>query len=128
MRKKSCAKKKMWHASSQYHSERGFALFTTLIVVVIIGIIAISNQSSTEMTEILAGNSIQRSRAFQAAEGGIAEGEKQSIEQINQRVFSSPSALVRSAANGGVTIPVHQVCRPCLMEHFQVWLHRQFML
>lgn len=72
--------------------EKGFALFTTLIIVIIVGIVAISSLRLTEMTELLAGNSIQRSRAFQAAEGGLIEGEKNAALMAQQRVFSSTEA------------------------------------
>ena len=78
---------------SEPSPQKGFALFTTLIIVVIVGIVAVSNQHSTELTELLSGSSIQRSRAFQAAEGGIATGETESIELVKQRVFASPAAI-----------------------------------
>ncbi len=72
-----------------HKDQGGFALFTTLIVAIIVGIVAVSNFRSSELSELLAGNSIQRSRAFQAAEGSVTAGESQSIEQVNHRVFSS---------------------------------------
>jgi Tfp pilus assembly protein PilX len=72
--------------------DKGFALFTTLIIVIIVGIVAISSLRLTDMTEVLAGNSIQRSRAFQAAEGGLIEGERHAALMAQRRVFSSPTA------------------------------------
>lgn len=72
--------------------EKGFALFTTLVIVIIVGIVAVSSLGLTEMTEVLAGNSIQRSRAFQAAEGGLSEGEQSATLMAQSRVFSSPGA------------------------------------
>lgn len=83
--------------------QKGFALFTTLIVVIVVGIIAVSNLQTTEMTELLSGNSIQRSRAFQAAEGGVATGESESIENVKERVFSSAAALEGVYSQGSVT-------------------------
>ena len=72
--------------------DQGFALFTTLIIVIIVGIVAVSSLRLTDMTEVLAGNSIQRSRAFQAAEGGLIEGERNVALMAQSRVFSTPEA------------------------------------
>lgn len=73
------------------NSQQGFALFTTLIIVIVVGIVAVSSMRSTEMTEILAGNSIQRSRAIQAAEGGLKEGENALDLATQGRIFSTAS-------------------------------------
>lgn len=72
--------------------ESGFALFTTLIIVIVVGIIAVSGLRQNELTEVLSGNSIQRSRAFQAAEGSLIEGENSALSLVEKRVFSSPTA------------------------------------
>jgi type IV pilus assembly protein PilX len=83
--------------------DKGFALFTTLIIVIIVGIVAVSSLRLTDMTEVLAGNSIQRSRAFQAAEGGLIEGERNAALMAQRRVFSSPKASKGIFARDSVT-------------------------
>ncbi len=83
--------------------DKGFALFTTLIIVIIVGIVAVSSLRLTDMTEVLAGNSIQRSRAFQAAEGGLIEGERNATLMAQRRVFSSPGASEGIFARDSVT-------------------------
>lgn len=72
--------------------EQGFVLFTTLVIMIIVGILAVSGHRSSELTEVLAGNAIQRSRAFQAAEGALIEGELKTATRVEQRVFSSVNA------------------------------------
>ncbi|MFK7992625.1 MAG: PilX N-terminal domain-containing pilus assembly protein [Granulosicoccus sp.] len=73
-------------------AQGGFALFTTLIIVVIVGILAISGLRTTELNQVLAGNSIQRSRALQGAEGGLIEAERSTAAMVERRVFSSSNA------------------------------------
>lgn len=74
------------------HKQSGLALFTTLILVIIVGVVAVSGMRMTEMSEILSGNSIQRSRAFQAAEGGLMVGEQAASEAAEKRLLASSSA------------------------------------
>lgn len=69
--------------------QQGFALFISLIIVLLVGIVAVSSLRITEMTEVLSGNSIERSRAFQAAEGALIEGEKSAIEMTEERIFAN---------------------------------------
>ena len=73
-------------------SERGFVLFTTLIIVIIVGLVAVSELRFSELSETLAGNSIQRSRAFQGAQGGLIEAEKNAASMAQRRVFASAEA------------------------------------
>lgn len=81
--------------NTQYR-QHAFALFTTLIIVIIVGIVAVSSLRLTELTEVLSGNSIQRSRAFQSAESALIEGENTVSSLVQNRAFSS------SDATGGV--------------------------
>ena len=74
---------------SPKQSSRGFVLFTTLIIMIIIGILASSSLKSTEAVETLSGNSIQRSRALQAAEGALINAESQIPTLVKNRTFSS---------------------------------------
>lgn len=73
-------------------SERGFVLFSTLVIVIIVGLIAVSKLRTSELSEVLAGNSIQRSRAFQGAQGGLIEAERSAAVMAQRRVFASPEA------------------------------------
>lgn len=91
------------HRSYQRGSDKGFALFTTLVIVIIVGIVAVSSLRLTDMTEVLAGNSLQRSRAFQAAEGGLIEGERNAALMAQHRVFSSPTAVEGLFSRNSVT-------------------------
>ena len=82
--------------------ERGFALLTTLVIVIIVGILAISGLRTTELTEILSGNSIQRGRAFNAAQGALIEAERTIADSVGQRIFSSASASQGIFSNDAV--------------------------
>jgi type IV pilus assembly protein PilX len=82
--------------------ESGFALFTTLIIVIVVGIIAVSGLRQNELTEVLSGNSIQRSRAFQAAEGSLIEGENSAKSLVQNRVFSTSDATDGVFTRGSV--------------------------
>ncbi len=73
-------------------SERGFVLFSALFIVIIVGLIAVSKLRSSELSEVLAGNSIQRSRAFQGAQGGLIEAERNATVMAQRRIFASPEA------------------------------------
>lgn len=72
--------------------ERGFALLTTVIIVLIAGILLSGTVNTTRDTERTAGNAIQYSRAMEAAEGGavIAQSELQSF--VENRVFADETA------------------------------------
>ncbi len=82
------------HLSVGYSTQkqRGIALLTTLILVILVGVVAVSGMRQTEMSEILSGNSIQRSRAFQAAEGGLMVGEQSASVAAQQRLLASNAA------------------------------------
>lgn len=83
------------HPPAKYPSkgkDEGFVLFTTLIIMIIVGVMAVSGLKSTESVEKLAGNSLQRSRAFLAAEGGLILGENMVPKMVAERVFSSTTS------------------------------------
>lgn len=77
---------------SQRNTEKGFSLFATIVIVIIVGIIAVSGLRQTELTEVLSGNAIQRSRALHATEAGLIQGERDTTQGMDQRVFSSSDA------------------------------------
>lgn len=81
-----------YSASKKPGRQEGFVLFISLIIVLLVGIVAVSSLRITEMTESLSGNSIQRSRAFQAAEGALIEAEKSAVVMAKNRTFANPSS------------------------------------
>lgn len=83
-------------------SQQGFALFISLIIVLLVGIVAVSSLRITEMTEVLSGNSIERSRAFQAAEGALIEGEKSAIEMTEGRIFANTTGSYGLYSSGNL--------------------------
>lgn len=91
IRQKNKVPESMSCTSGSVH-ESGFALITTLVIVIIVGILAISSLRTTELTEVLSGNSIQRGRAFNAAQGALIEAERSIADSVGQRSFSSASA------------------------------------
>lgn len=70
-------------------SEQGLTLLATLVVVIVVGVVALSGMRLTEISEVLSGNSIQRSRALHAAEGGLSAGESIASVAAQQRKFAS---------------------------------------
>lgn len=74
----------------------GFALITVVVVILIIGVIAVSSMRVSSQSESLSGNAIQRSRAFQAADGGARLAEIKLVEMLENRVFAN------SAGSSGI--------------------------
>lgn len=75
---------------SSYQKQKGVALAISLIMLLMLTIIGISNMESTIMEEKMAGNIIDRNRALQAAEAALRDGER-TIEKagsdIHKKVF-----------------------------------------
>lgn len=72
--------------------EGGFALLTTVIIVLIAGILLTGTISRTRDTERTAGNAIQYSRAMEAAEGGAVVAENEIRAAVGTRIFADDSA------------------------------------
>ena len=58
----------------------------------IVGIMASGSMNLSHVSEKSAGNAIQRSRAFQAADGGAAIAENQLQSRLGSRIFADSSA------------------------------------
>lgn len=85
-----CQRRRMHRGQSRGQAtQKGFALFTMIVIVIVVGIIAMSSMSMTEKMEVLAGSSIQRNRAMQSAEGGLINAENGTAAFIEKRVFST---------------------------------------
>lgn len=72
--------------------ERGFALFTTLVVMFVVALVVATNLRTTELSERLSGSFIQRNRAFNAAEGALLTGELGLSALLDRRAFASSDA------------------------------------
>lgn len=70
----------------------GFALLTTVIIVVIAGILLSGVVNTTRENERTAGNAIQYSRAMEAAEGGAVVALKTLLDEKGTRDFADSSA------------------------------------
>ena len=84
----------MTHTSKPRRArEAGFALFTTMIIVLIVGILAVSGFRQNQLVESLSGNSIQRSRALQASEGALITAEHGAASLVENRVYATASGM-----------------------------------
>lgn len=72
--------------------QSGYALISVLIIVMIVGIMASGSMNLSHVSEKSAGNAIQRSRAFQAADGGAAIAENSLQTILANRVFADSTA------------------------------------
>lgn len=72
--------------------QRGYALVSVLILVMIVGIMATGSMNLSHVSEKSAGNAIQRSRAFQAADGGAAIAQNRLQSMLGSRIFADSSA------------------------------------
>jgi len=72
--------------------QKGFALITVIVIVLIAGILLSGTVSTTRETERTAGNAIQYSRAMEAAEGGAVVAQNALINKIGQRTYADDSA------------------------------------
>ena len=70
-------------------AEAGFALFTTMVLTIIVALVLGASLRTTEFGERLAGSSIQRNRAFYAAEGALTLGERDVADTAATRTFAS---------------------------------------
>lgn len=74
------------------HRQGGYALTIIIIVLMIIGAVTTGGINLTTKTEQLAGNAIQRSRSFQAAEGAALQAETKIVDMMVSRVFADDTA------------------------------------
>jgi Tfp pilus assembly protein PilX len=81
-------------------TERGTTLVSVLIVTVIIGIIAFGSVDISHVSQKAAGNAIQRSRAFQAADGGATVAQGNVVQIMRRRAFADSTASEGVFSNG----------------------------
>ncbi|TCO76306.1 pilus assembly PilX family protein [Chromatocurvus halotolerans] len=76
--------------------QRGVVLPIVMILMVILGVLAVSGMDDTAMQERMAGNLRDREIAFQAAESALREGE--AWVQVNRDIASANLELMGTAA------------------------------
>lgn len=72
--------------------QQGYVLISVLVVLMIVGIMANGSMELSLSSEQLAGNAIQRSRAFQAADGAHALAEEDLARMITRRIVADSAA------------------------------------
>jgi Tfp pilus assembly protein PilX len=72
--------------------QHGSTLVSVLIIIMIVGIMAAGSIDLSHVSEKSAGNAIQRSRAFQAADGGAAIAQASVLDQMQARAFADSTA------------------------------------
>lgn len=96
----------MLHPVGAPRSQRGVVLPIVMILMVILGVLAVSGMDDTAMQERMAGNLRDREIAFQAAESALREGE--TWVQTNRLIASANIELAGTAAsqwNGAAPTP-----------------------
>ncbi len=90
-------------APAAHAAQGGYVLITVMVVLMIVGIMANSSMDVSISSEHIAGNAIQRSRAFQAADGAHALAEVELEQMLINRVVADDTAsngiFTRSSAN-----------------------------
>ena len=74
------------------HPQHGSTLLAVMVITFLIGVIAFGSIDVSHISEKAAGNAIQRSRAFQAADGGSAVAQEQVEQLLRRRTFADASA------------------------------------
>lgn len=80
------------HRTSALRNQGGATLISVLIITVIIGVMAFGSADISHVSEKSAGNAIQRSRAFQAADGGATIAQENVQELMRRRAFADSNA------------------------------------
>ena len=98
------AKSDTYHGESHtlptcHRQQSGFALFTIMVIVIIVGIISVSGLRQNELIESLSGNSIQRSRAIHSSEGALIIAENTVSSLVQDRVSALSTGKVYSSGN-----------------------------
>lgn len=75
-----------------HRNQHGYVLITVMVVLMIVGIMANSSMDVSLSSEHIAGNAIQRSRAFQAADGAHALAEAELAQMLIKRTVADATA------------------------------------
>lgn len=77
-------------------AQRGYTLVSVLVIVLIVGIMATGSMDLGHLSEKVAGDAIQRDRAFQAADGGVT------LAQLDVPLMLRRRLVADSRASEGV--------------------------
>lgn len=72
--------------------QQGYALLTLVILLMIVGVMAAGAMNISNKSERLAGNAIQRNRAFQATDAAAYYAEAEIARLMQKRVYADDSA------------------------------------
>ena len=72
--------------------QSGYTLVSVLFILFILSIMATGSMNLGDISEKSAGNAIQRSRAFQAADGGAAIAENNLMDRLGSRIYADSIA------------------------------------
>ncbi len=72
--------------------QQGVTLVSVMVIIFIVGIMAFGSVDVSHVSEKSAGNAIQRSRAFQAADGGSTVAQDRVQQLMRTRAFADTSA------------------------------------
>ncbi len=97
--------------------QTGAVLIVSLIMLFLMSILAMSSMSRTVVQERMAGNVIDKQRAFQAAEAALRAAERyvEDTDDLNFAVFdneSSPEATIDYAVNNDGDTCLNGLCTP----------------
>lgn len=84
-------------------NQSGFTLVAVMLVVMIVSIMAVGSMELGHVSEKSAGISIQRSRAFQAADGGAAIAESNLKDRLGIRIYADATASEGIFSTGSYT-------------------------
>jgi len=65
-------KKQTMPGAATLRIQQGYTLVAVMVIILIVGIVATGSMNLSHVSEKSASNAIQRSRAFQSADGGAA--------------------------------------------------------
>lgn len=78
--------------TTPHSRQHGYTVIAVLLIVMIVGIVGIGGMNTSMFSERLAGNAIQRDRAFQAADGGASFAETKLQALLINRLFADSDA------------------------------------
>ena len=112
------------HRKPCLHQQKGAALAISLIMLLLLTIIGVTAMQSTIMQERMAGNSRERSNAFQIAEAALRVGEKYLIDNLNptfvdSSTTNSPNGLYfeNTSANEAWYLTKTSVAASSVLDH-----------
>lgn len=82
----------MINSTRSLNTQQGYTLIAVMVIILIIGIVATGSMNLSHVSEKSASNAIQRSRAFQSADGGAAIAQSSLTQLMTNRVFADSTA------------------------------------